>query len=574
MAKIDQYAYNYFQEYYQKQGKRIEDVLKTWRYGIPKQTSAFRNVMRYRTPIVAPHSDDWTEASLWTQRHFRFMGDSQVNWDLDYIYPLLNNKSSPGFPYSRGYHGSPPFATKEDLFKYQDGKFAAREFADYVNKLSDPQYKSGEWYTLSAKKELRKVKKIAQDEFRAYTAASWRNTCAGIAMCGEMNQKFYSSWATSAAFVGGSTFHGCWNILFQRLARLPHAFECDVSAWDATISAEMIITLGGIMWTFVKEEQRTPINKIRWDNLFKEIYQSLIICPNGDIFVKTQGNPSGSFLTIVTNTIIHYSLFCYAWIQLAPEELRSVEAFERNVVLALCGDDSLFTVSDLAVSFFNVETITLVWRSLGINAKVEAVGKGKLVERNFLSQKTRMVGKLYVPYPDCEKVISSLIYHTHAHEHVRWSYLKAAALRLSSFWNDSAVENCRGMLAGYIAHLERVYINQLKTPCTRKGWDMFTWEEVQSVYKPDHELAHLYITVESANDYRRLTQIDHAGLKCCLSHASQENYESGEEDTAQIRQEAEEEKEPRNRSNDANAPKSAAREKISSPRSCSAQLLQ
>lgn len=521
--KIDHYAYTYFSDYYKSRNTTIQEELTKWRFGIPKQTSAYRNVMRYRMPIVAPLDDDWANACAWTQDHFRFMGESTVNWDLEYIYPQLNNKSSPGFPYSRGYHGSPPFPTKEDLFKWNNGKYAQNEFAHYVSLLSDVNYKCGEWYTLSAKKELRKVKKILADDFRAYTAASWRNTCAGIAMCGDMCQKFYASWATSAAFVGGSTFHGCWNILFQRLNKHPNAFECDVSAWDATLSAEMIESFREIMWSFIRDSDKTHVNNIRFKNLFREIHDSMIICPNGDVFVKTQGNPSGSFLTIVTNTIIHYALFCYAWLQLAPEEFNNLAAFKENVELALCGDDSLFTVSNSVVGFFNVTTIIQVWRSLGIAAKIDAVAQGKLVERNFLSQQTRKIGKCYLPYPDCEKVISSLIYHTHADVHIRWSYLKAAALRLSSFWNPQ----CREMLNGYLLYLERSFPEQLRDHCTRKGWDMFTWEEVQSVYKSDRELAHLYMSVESS---QMLTQIDHAGLKLCFQNvlqSSEEEEESG-----------------------------------------------
>lgn len=493
--RVDPYAYKFFSDYYGSRGMELELVHSKWRYGIPKRTSAFRDVVRFRNKIVQPEEDIWRQCEQWAQRHFSVMRDSQINWDLEYAQLFLNKQTSPGFPWTKGFDGAPAFKTKADVFKWEDGKFAQKHYSMYLNDISDENYCPKEWYTLSAKKELRKVSKIETDSFRAYTAASWRNVCAGIAVCADMNQKFYSSWNRTAAFVGGSTFHGCWNKMFQRLNKHKNAFECDVSAWDSTLSPEMILSFSNVMWSFVRGQDKTKENKVRWDNIFREIFDSVILCPNGDVFLKCQGNPSGHPFTIVTNTIIHYMLFCYAWLMLAPPELRTYEAFDKFVELALCGDDSLGTVHDIATSFYTVEEITRVWITLGIKAKVEALSSGQLVDRNFLSQRTRRIGDLFVPYPDTDKVISSLIWHTHADVHVRWSYLKACALRISSFY-DVGAGHSRDLLNSYIQYLEMEYSSELRSYCTRKGLDMFSWEEVHAVWKTDDELVALYILAE------------------------------------------------------------------------------
>jgi hypothetical protein len=511
VSRVDPYAHDFFTEYFAAKGKLLEEVWSKWRYAVPKKTSAYRDVIRYRNPIQDPVPEIWFMCEDWASKHFSCMRESRIIWDPNYIIPYMNMHSSPGFPWNRGFDGSPAFKTKKELFAYQDGKFMKKWWLEYFTRISSLDYRAREWYSLSAKSELRKIKKIMEDKLRAYTAASWRGVMGGLAVCGDMNHKFYSSWETTSAFVGGSTFHGCWNKLCQRLNKHPNAFECDVTAWDSTLSQFMIESFSRMMWGNVCRMDKTTENKIRWDNIFKEIYQSVVICPNGDVFLKNQGNPSGHPFTIVTNTIIHFMLFCYAWMLLAPENLRSYEAFMRNVELALCGDDSWFTVSDLCVGFFNVDSITEIWLSLGIKAKVEAVGSGKLTDCNFLSQKTRQLrGGLYVPYPDTEKVLSSLIWNSNAGHHVRWSYLKACALRISSFFDLASEENegARSLLSQFINHLETKFSSELRSHCTRKGMDMFTWEEVHSVYKTDRDLLDLFFHPESRGGL-----IDSPGLK-------------------------------------------------------------
>lgn len=474
-----------------KDETQIEKVHVKWRWGEPKRTSAFKNLVRFNFPVAQPVDQDWKLAMEWAKQHFSFMGNSSINWDLPYATQCMNMSTSPGFPYSRGYDGAPPLQSKRDYFAYQNGKFARDNYFSYLNRISQKDYNPTSWYTCSVKKEMRKQKKIDADDYRAYLAANVDNTIAGNAATLEMNQKFYNSWPYSASFVGGSTFHGCWNHLFKRLEKHPHAYEMDVSAWDSTLSEYLIQSLRDVMWSFVRFGDRTPLNKIRWDNLFKEIYMSLVIMPNGDVYFKCQGNPSGSFLTIVTNTIIHYMLFCYAWIRMCPDPTNYAH-FSREVELALCGDDSLYTVSDYANLWFATPTIIPIWKSLGINAKMEAVSSGELKARQFLSQSTLKIGKYYVPYPDYDKTVSSMLWHTRAHNHIRWSYLKACALRMSSFFN----RDLNKLFADYIQYLETSYALELRVECRGGRDDPFTWDQVHSVYKDDASLWRLYTMQE------------------------------------------------------------------------------
>jgi hypothetical protein len=523
-----------------KETRDVFKVHKKYSWGEPKQTSAHRNLLRYLSPVNDPDMDVWVRCEEWAKKHFSFMCGSKIDWDFEYCTQSLNQQSSPGFPYSRGGNGVPPFQKKSEYFQYQEGKYALENYHRYLEAISDKNYVPLSWYTCTVKKEMRKVKKKLVDDYRAYLAANVDNSAAGNAITLDMNRKFYASWATSSSFVGGSTFNGAWNVLFKRLSKHKNAFEMDVSAWDATLGEQLIKSLSRVMWSFVRASDRTEKNKIRWDNLFKEIYQSLVICPNGDVFFKTQGNPSGSFLTIVTNTIIHYMLFCYAWIKLKPgNDDATYLQFSENVCLALCGDDSLFTVSDWAAAWFHTSSITEVWLTLGIQAKYEATGEGPLIERQFLSQRTTQCGGAYVPYPEYDKVVSSMLWHTRAHLHIRWSYLKACALRMSSFFNNEL----RMLFEDYLAWLKnnRHYMQLLQSNCSRNKDDPFTFEEVDSVYKTDEQLHFLYLTLESQSAINTKPGLKNETERLLINYVKQEAREQGCPDVEAGSQESEEE---------------------------------
>ena len=492
----DPYFETWLQDYYQDLQTTIEEKHQTWRYGCPLESSAFKSVVKYVLPIQPPNMEIFRHCQEWLLKEFAFMGNSKISFAFEYVESYLNMSTSPGFPFTRAQGQIPCFPNKRKLFAHDNGKYIQYEFKRYLEYISTLEATPITFHTLAAKFEMRKVKKITSNDFRTYISANCLNTMAGVGCFGEMNLKLYESWATSPSFIGGSTFHGAWDTMYRRLNQLPNAFACDVSNWDATLHEHLILALRDAMWRFVDYDDRTPQNHIIWDNLFREIVNSLVICPNGDLIVKWQGNPSGCSLTIVLNTLVHWMLYAYAWIKLCPDyEMQfSYIEFSKNVKLALCGDDSLGTCSDEVKPWFNVHTVATCWREdLSINTKPEAQAEGKLIDLQFLSQNQKRVGHMVVPYPDYDKSISSLLYHSNAKHHIRWSYLKACALRLSTYWN---VET-RKVLANYISWLERTHMVELTTP--RDGsnpMDLFTWEEVKSVYKTDREIILLYVTNE------------------------------------------------------------------------------
>lgn len=474
------------------------ELFKNWQFGAPNKYSSYRSVLKYFSPLPTNLSNSLLIAKEWATQHFMCMGGSEVVFDVQRLVSAMNLSSGVGYPYNRENKVETSYTSPHKAFKdkrefCQDLKWVEKEFTKYRNYMAQCNRKPIEFYTNTAKKELLKLKKILANKFRTYTAAGIRNTMLGIALMGIMNAKLYDSWQETSAFIGGSTFYGAWNKLYQRLNRYKYAFMCDESSYDATLHPELIYAVRDVMFTYLQAEYRSNVEiKNLWNNVFEDIVNSLIIMDNGDIFVKSQGNPSGSFNTIVTNTIVLYMLFCMAWIDLGCEI--SYSTFDKNVLLALCGDDNLGTIADESVGVYNVRTISRQWLNYGIVTKAEAVNEGKLVDMQFLSHKFRIIQGFALPVPDSEKAVCTLLYKSRSHSHIRWAFLKACAIRITTFWDVPT----RNLIQDYLSYLLLNYSPQLKSKRNMNDPnDLFTWEQVYSVYKSDQEIAFMYWYDES-----------------------------------------------------------------------------
>jgi len=474
-----------------------KETFNTWTYGIPQGDSAYLSIRKYEANLSAPDSDILQMCKIWCKRHFACMGKSAVNWDYEKLKSQMNLSTSPGFPYNRSCWYGPGYTDKRAIF--DQAEYALGE----IKKLRDELVSGNffECYVCTAKEELRKVKKVKANEFRTFTGASWRNTALGNILFGEMTAKFYANAGLHGYWsrVGDSMYYGGWDRLYRYLNALPNAFEGDFSNYDAIIHADWIEALGEVFYSFYDDRNKNSETELLTRNYFRNIVYGQIVCPNGELYSKFQGNPSGSSLTIITNTMIHYMLFCYAWIKLGGKPDYSF--FHLHVRAALCGDDSLWTCSNDVVSWFNIETVAKVWNSIGLIMKPEATKRDLLKNLSFLSHGFEEECGMFFPVPNADKVISSMLYKArylggeadNLAAAARWSLLKASALRMTSWMHKPT----RYLLQSYIDWLHQHYRSALHSQCQHKGIDIFSYDDVMSVYKSDDELAFLFAGSET-----------------------------------------------------------------------------
>jgi len=318
--------------------------------------------------------------------------------------------------------------------------------------------------------------------------------------CWIMNEQFYRSANKHWSFVGATKYHRGINMLFSRLMKHPNAFSLDESAYDATLAARLLGDLVDFRFEMLEKKLQTQENYNVLRSLYRDIIHSYTVCTEGEVFLKHTGNPSGSANTIVDNTLILYRLLAYAWLKLAPEDMKQQQQFEENVEAALNGDDNLWTCSDKVVKWFNATSVVAEWKKIGIKAHVdpdipENYLPRKLLDCDFLCQNFKVVDGTVVPYPETEKIMCALAFGGKTQTSVKMTLMRALALRIESFYNDE----CRKTLKDLIKWLFLKYDSQLRSsPRVVSGVQEPTFDQIKSVYFTDAEIAKLYLGNESS----------------------------------------------------------------------------
>jgi len=453
-----------------------------YRMVYPSLEASFKSASKYDKGQPELDEGGWLLAGEWTKQHFApLMGGSRV-LEQNTVLGEMDMSTSCGYPWNLAFHKK-----SEMLCDAQ----ASRVLADYWDVLDLPENVIVPIWTCSQKVELRDVEKLESLSHRTFTASPIELSVATNRLCLDMNNRFYSQKLPTWNFVGCTKFLSGWDTLYRRLSRLPHAFELDESAFDASLFARAMYGQMIIRWSLLRKEDQTPSNRRRLRAVYDSIVHSVIVLENGELVQKHTGNPSGSSNTIVDNTMILFRLFAYAWILLCGREKRQVSYldFMGHVEAALNGDDNTFTVSDECVSWFNPATIGPLWSGIGVTTKTPDVKPRKLSEVRFLSQGFDYNSKLgiWMPVPETERVLSSL-YAGSDVDDVRWHYLRASALRLDSYGNIE----CRAILQAYIEHLDEMYADKL---CgIVKNLSM---SEIRNVWKSDAYIEALYSGLEN-----------------------------------------------------------------------------
>lgn len=453
----------------------------------------------------------WALSKEWTLRHFGpYMRGSQTVTQ-ETAWQEMDKQTSPGYPHNLKYKTKAKMATDEKHMEI------IGDYWDMIQKQQNEQ----EWkpiWSCSEKVELRPNEKIKLNKIRTFTASPVEHSVALNRMCLDMNNRFYASNGQTWSFVGGNKFMCGFDELYKRLSKHPNAFELDESEYDSSLFAKLLQEQADIRFEFLAQEYRTQANKNAMINLYESIIHSVIAMENGELLQKHTGNPSGSANTIVDNTMILFRLFSYAWILLARKEFGEENAqkvknatfadvtkrsylptyggyddFMRNVEAALNGDDNTFTCSNAVVDWFNPDTIAPIWTSVGITTNTPCNKKNKKVEEvRFLSQGFTKVNGKWLPTPETNKVLSSIMYNAEIDDPM-WHLMRAYALRVDTWGN----KECRKYIAMYIEFLQKEYADIFHSEVEIGPDDVkLSMKDIRNMYKSDDWIWRLYSNKE------------------------------------------------------------------------------
>lgn len=447
----------------------------------PSLNNAYKSFAKYDRPQYETNRAAMDLAHEWTKRHFMpaLMGSKVLSFEETYV-ELVKNTAT-GYPYGMRWPTKkliPKDKVKEICDFYWDD--SAKDYISYVP-----------IWTCSQKRELRAHEKIVEGKIRTFTAASFEQTICMNRLCQDMNERMYRNHLNNWSFIGGTKFLCGWQRLYEHLdcgGKFPLAYELDESNYDCSLLQELMYGQADIRWEFLHSSFKTEDNRRRLWRLYDNAIFSLIVMEDGSVLRKMTGNPSGSANTITDNTMILFKLFAYAYILNAPEDYNSYSQFMRNVRAALNGDDNTFTTTEALKEWFNPKTIRECWDKIGVVTKTPCEQPRKLSEVEFLSQSFVKLDGVWLPSPETNRVLCSLLWASKKQD-VRWHFLRACALRMDSWAN----EECREILSGYIEWLmTSIWRDQLYGVI-----DGMPIEEIFNLWRSDKWCRALYTGSES-----------------------------------------------------------------------------
>lgn len=148
----------------------------------------------------------------------------------------------------------------------------------------------------------------------------------------------------------------------NRFQQLGVTYSVDYSKFDSTLSYKMIKIAFDILKTHFD-----CVDEHEWSTIFRYFIKTSIIMPDGNIYVKSHGVPSGSYFTQLVGSICNYIALQYIAIRLTSHDIPAKDTM-------VLGDDSLFGLSE----WFSLEEVSKLASELGL---VVNAGKSRRARR-------------------------------------------------------------------------------------------------------------------------------------------------------------------------------------------------
>lgn len=405
-------------------------------------------------------------------------GSEDISVDL--AIREMDKTTSPGYPWSLRFHNKTTFLENGGV--------------DILNTFVTSLDSGTAWtpvWTSSVKAELRAFDKFHENNLRTFCAGPIEHSVGLSTLCHDMNEKFYASGASHLTWsmVGFTKFYLGWNKMVKRLLlnNRKRGLALDFSQYDSSLGNAVFLALLKFRKQCLKSH---PHLHARLERLYMDIIYSVMVLSDGTLVMKNTGNPSGSGNTTPDNTLAQYLLTVYCilaqWMK-KHDSLPSYDDFHNTVSMSMYGDDQLFFATDEFWDWFDVQEYASDMKSVGLTvAPPDGIWDTRPIEQlTFLSQHTTKINGIYLPYPDTEKVLSSLMVGT-KHNDIRFSFYRANALYEESFWNPT----CRRVLGAYREYvIQQPKLHLIDTQIIPG----LSWNQVKASYRTDEEIHALWL---------------------------------------------------------------------------------
>lgn len=187
--------------------------------------------------------------------------------------------------------------------------------------------------------------------------------------------------------VGLNVWSNEWEYMYKYLAEISttNCGDGDFGNLDGTLMDKILWEVFEVI-DRMYDDTNTEIRKALW--------MQLVYCVRyyrGAAYQCTHSLPSGIFGTSDFGSTYLLIAFRYIWLKIAPRNLRTMKAFNEHVRLMTYGDDNVWSISDVAKEFWNMQVLTDEFTKLGMQytdaAKTgEIAGFKTLHEVQFLKR--------------------------------------------------------------------------------------------------------------------------------------------------------------------------------------------
>nr|URG14948.1 MAG: polyprotein [Picornaviridae sp.] len=282
---------------------------------------------------------------------------------IEYADPI-NMDTSPGYPYNQWNLGP--------------GKYALFDFRSQPIKILDDRLRKAvdlRWELLkrglrvpslwidTLKDERRKLEKVRAGKTRVFTIPPVDFTICARRLFQSFIVMLYKNRIRTFSAVGISPESGEWTQLWNRLNEVSDTgFAGDYSSFDGNLSPQIMMAACDIINNWYADDFEAQVMR---HTIFDEIIHTLQVGINS-VYLTHLGNPSGTPFTATLNTMVNAIYLRYAWLELAPIEMRSLVFFDKYVRDQEYGDDILCAVHPDVQSWFTPQAISEVLASIGM----------------------------------------------------------------------------------------------------------------------------------------------------------------------------------------------------------------
>lgn len=451
---------------------------------VPKDISlAYKSVIRYNKP-AKPVSDEieqlYVTAFKWIDAEYSLLlgGSRVLEWSE--VLEYMPTGKSPGYPFTLKYQ------FKEDFYGSEVGE---SHLSDYWEKLETEDYYRS-LCACSIKEEIRGRAKVYDlGKARTIVPMPCDHVMSHARLCLDQNRKIVHTVGQAFSALGTNFLYGGAHALIDRHqtfaggAHKKCSMAFDGVQFDGRFFAKCMQEIGKLRFGWLAPRFRTPENQTRLRNLYHELANAPLVMPDGHVFGRGTGNPSGQFCTTPDNGFKNECDFFVMWMLLAPPDMCNWPSFKANVLISTTGDDINVTVKEDLHPLFNPAAIMKAAEAISMEYTCEFDDFVEFHKLSFLGHNFRLVDlpdlghAMFLPIIECKKMRTNMLIYN-SKRTVANTITRACGLRNETF----ACDECRLWFSELIFFLRDKYHASLD-PEIIQAW---------SNYKSDSELWSLY----------------------------------------------------------------------------------